>query len=138
VPERKRKGDLGEVMVAADLIRRGYAIAIPYGEDWDYDLIVRRGDRLERVRVKYPESNGEVIAVQCYSLSLTNGKVKRRKGYTAKMVEWIAVYDRTTDRCYYVPSSLFAMGRTFLHLRLRATRNNQRAGLRWAMDYLDF
>ena len=29
----KAKGDLAEVMIAADLIRRGYKIAIPYGED---------------------------------------------------------------------------------------------------------
>jgi hypothetical protein len=34
----KTKGDLAELMVAADLMRRGYKIALPYGEDWDYDL----------------------------------------------------------------------------------------------------
>ena len=35
-------------MTAADLIRRGYRIAIPYGEDWDLDLIFCRDQRLER------------------------------------------------------------------------------------------
>ena len=32
------------MMVAADLMRRGYKIAFPYGEDWDYDLIVCRDE----------------------------------------------------------------------------------------------
>jgi hypothetical protein len=35
-------------MIAADLVRRGYKVAIPYGEDWDFDLIVCRDERLER------------------------------------------------------------------------------------------
>ena len=35
-------------MIAADLVRRGYRIAIPYGEDWDVDLIVCRDEKLER------------------------------------------------------------------------------------------
>jgi hypothetical protein len=46
---RKAKGDLAELKVAADLRSRGYRIAFPYGEDWDYDLILCRHDgRLER------------------------------------------------------------------------------------------
>ena len=39
---RKAKGDLAELKVAAGLVARGYKIALPYGEDWDYDLIVCR------------------------------------------------------------------------------------------------
>jgi Holliday junction resolvase-like predicted endonuclease len=54
----KQKGDLAEMLVAADLVRRGYKVALPFGEDWDYDLIVDRDGRLERVQVKYTESNG--------------------------------------------------------------------------------
>jgi hypothetical protein len=34
----KQKGFLAELMVAADLRRRGYQISIPFGEDCDYDL----------------------------------------------------------------------------------------------------
>ena len=53
------------MMVAADLMRRGYKLAFPYGEDWAFDLIVcRDGTTLERVQVKYSRSNGEVIAVR--------------------------------------------------------------------------
>ena len=37
----KLKGDRAEIEVARDLVRRGFRIAIPYGEDWNFDLIFR-------------------------------------------------------------------------------------------------
>jgi PD-(D/E)XK endonuclease len=135
---RKAKGDLAELRVGADLRERGYKIALPFGEDWDFDLIVCREGRLERVQVKYTRSDGCVISVRCYSLSLTNGKVRRTKRYTAATVDWIAVYDATTNRCYYVPSSEFTHGRREISLRLVPTLNNQRGRIRWARDYLTF
>src|SRR6266699_3020968 len=102
---RKQKGDLAELMVACDLRRRGYKLAIPYGEDSDYDLIIERDGRLERVQVKHTESDGRVVSVKCCSPSLTNGHVRSTKRYTAATIDWLAVYDRTTDCCYYIPAS---------------------------------
>jgi hypothetical protein len=133
----KAKGDLAELMVATDLIRRGYKVAIPYGEDWDYDLILCRGEKLERVQVKYTESNGSVIVVRCRSHSLTNGKIRATKHYTSETVDWIAAYDRTTERCYYVPSVELGDRRAMLSLRITPTLNNQRRGIRPVEDYLE-
>lgn len=133
----KAKGDLAEVMIAADLVRRGYRIAIPYGEDWDFDLIVCRDDKkLERVQCKYTRSDGKVVTVRCCSHSLTNGRVRATKCYTASMVDWMAVYDATTDRCYYIPAAQLGDGMRMMHLRLVPTRNNQVSGIRRAEDYL--
>ena len=133
---RKAKGDLAELMVAADLRKRGFKLALPYGEVWDFDLIICRGERFERVQVKYTRSDARCIHVQCFSRSLTNGKVKKTKLYTAETVDWIAVYDVTTDRCYYIPASELAAGKTILSLRLAPPRNSQQARIRWARDYL--
>jgi PD-(D/E)XK endonuclease len=124
-------------MVAADLMRRGYKIALPYGEDWDYDLIFCRENKLERVQVKYSRSKGDVIAVRPRSASLTNGKVKAYKYYTAETVDWIAAYDPTTDRCYYIPAKELGAGMSELQLRLTPPRNNQRIGIRYAADYVE-
>jgi len=49
----KRKGDLAEMKVAADLLDRGCRLSIPFGEDCDYDLIADAGPLLHRVQVKY-------------------------------------------------------------------------------------
>ncbi len=123
-------------MIAADLIRRGYKIAIPYGEDWDYDLIVCRDEKLQRVQCKYTRSNGAVITVRCASHSLTNGRVRATKLYTAATIDWLAVWDATTERCYYIPATELGAGMRMMHLRLAPTRNNQAAGIRRAADYL--
>lgn len=133
----KGKGDLAELMVAADLLRRGHKIAIPYGEDCDFDLILIRDDRLERVQVKYARSDGSVINVKCFSHSLTNGKIRRTKHYTAETIDLLAVYDQTSDRCYYVPATELGAGRSSLFLRLKPARNGQRLGTRPAENYLE-
>ncbi len=133
----KKKGDLAELKVAADLANRGCCISIPFGEDCDYDLIADASGFLHRVQVKYTESDEEVIAVRCMSHSLTNGKIRQTKHYTAELVDWIAVYDRTSERCYYVPASELGSGRSYLHLRLAPARNGQRIGIRKACDYVD-
>ena len=108
----KQKGDLAELKVAADLLDRGCSISIPFGEDSDYDLIADFGGVLHRVQIKYTVSDGTTILIRCRSFSLTKGKVRQVKRYSAKMVDWIAVYDRTTDRCYYCPASELGEGRS--------------------------
>lgn len=133
----KGRGDLAELMVATDLMRRGHKIAIPYGEDCDFDLVLIRGDRLERVQVKHTRSDGSVISVRCRSHSLTNGKVRRIKHYTAETIDLLAVYDATSDRCYYLPASELGGGRSTLHLRLTPAKNGQQIGTRPAENYLD-
>ena len=57
----KKKGDLAELKVAADLMERGCALSIPFGEDVSYDLIADYEGRLHRVQVKYAKSDGQVI-----------------------------------------------------------------------------
>lgn len=134
----KRKGDLAELRVAADLAERGCSLSFPYGEDCDYDLIADMDGVLHRVQVKYTESDGRIVLVRCRSHSLTKGKIRRTKHYTPETVDWIAVYDRTSDRCYYLPSTeLGASGRSEATLRLTPARNGQRLGIREAGAYTD-
>ena len=137
---RKAKGDMAELAVAADLRCRGHRIAIPFGEDWDFDLIVGRAgtEQLERVQVKCARVRPGVLLVPCRSYSLTNGRVKKTKHYTAETIDWLAAFDRRSGRCYYVPASELGTGRHDLTLRLEATRNCQASGVRWARDYEDF
>lgn len=134
----KTKGDMAELIVAADLVKRGYRVAFPFGEDCDFDLIFwEPGTRdLQRVQAKYTQSDGSVVCVRCKSHSLTNGRVRAIKRYTPDTIDWIAVYDATTDRCYYVPSTeLGDSGRDRLSLRLVAAKNNQQLRIRRAEDY---
>lgn len=127
------KGDKGEAIVIADLARRGLGVAIPMGNAWPFDLLLIRPETMtvERVQVKYTRSDGRTIGIRCVSHSEW---VRRR--YSAIEVDWIATYDETTDRCYYVHSSEWN-GMANLTLRLQPARNGQGAGIRWAEDYLE-
>lgn len=133
----KQLGDLAELKVACDLRERGCAISIPFGEDCDYDLIADYEGVLHRVQVKFTRSDGERVAIRCGSHSLTNGKVRKTKRYTAAMVDWIVAYDASTERCYYCPSTELGTGRAILHLRLTPARNGQRLRVRNALDYVE-
>jgi PD-(D/E)XK endonuclease len=128
---------MAELVVAADLVKRGFRVAFPFGEDSDWDLLFWRppNQELERVQVKYAESDGVVVPVRCQSHSLTNGRVRAVKRYTAEMIEWLAVYDGTTGAVFYVPASELGPGRRLLHLRLAPAQNNQHARIRMADDY---
>ena len=59
------------------------------------------------------------------------------KRYTAETVDWIAVYDCTSERCFYCPSRELGAGRATLTLRLQPARNEQQIGIRNAEDYAD-
>jgi PD-(D/E)XK endonuclease len=135
---RKAKGDLAELKVAADLRDRGYKLAFPYGEDWDFDLILGRDDgALERVQVKYARSDGRVVEVSGRSVSLTNGKVKAVKQYTAATIDWLAAWVADLDRCFYIPAAELGVGMHVISLRFVAPQNNQLLRVRMAADYVD-
>jgi hypothetical protein len=75
------------------------------------------------------------VFVRCRSQSLTSGRVRAIKRYTAETIDWIAVYDERSGRCFYVPASELADGRSVLTLRLTPARNGQLKGVRDADDY---
>jgi hypothetical protein len=127
-----RKGEIGEAMVLADLQRKGYGVAVPFGHDLPFDLVLIRKDSgaLERVQCKYTESDGKVVDVRCTS---TSAWVHHT--YGAEEVDWIAVFDATTSRCYYLHSSVWA-GMQRPKLRLVAASNGQLKRIRLAADFL--
>lgn len=133
MPVTQRKGDLGEAMIIAEVTRRGYRVALPISEDCPFDIIVLREGRLERVQCKYTESNGRTVVLKCRS---TNNWNNRK--YTADELDWLAVYDKTSNRCFFLPASLLGKGRATINLRLSAPRNGQKKRTRLASDYTDF
>lgn len=131
--ETKRKGDLGEAMIMADVLKRGYKVALPVGEDWRFDLIVLRKNKLVRVQCKYVTSDGLKLFIPCRS---SNDRLAH--SYTPEEIDWLACYDATTDKCYYVPSEILLHVKTYLSLRLTKPRNSQKARIRFAQDFEDF
>lgn len=120
-----------EHKVAADLATRGLGVAWPTGHGHPFDLIlIRPNAALERIQVKHSRSDGRTLKVKCAS---TSDWVQY--SYRPEMVEWIAVWDETSDRCYYLP--IGEANERQVNLRLVDTRNGQRVGIRWTRDYTE-
>jgi hypothetical protein len=128
--ETKRKGDLGQSLIMAQIMLQGHKVAIPVGEDWRYDLIILKDGKLQRIQCKYVQSDGRFIRVPCRSSN--NWSVKK---YTSDEIDWIVVYDATTQKCYYVPATLLGAGRNELSLRVTTPANGQKKGVRYAKDF---
>lgn len=138
----KQKGSIAELAVAADLVKRGFTVAVPFGEYGNWDLLVDRHwahwtgsfGRFERIQVKYATKVHGCIPVRNRCHSVTAGRVIKTVKYN-DTVDWLAVYEPTTDACYYIPSSWLSS--ELVSLRLDAPKNNQTTGIKWARDYLD-
>jgi hypothetical protein len=90
--------------------------------------------RLLRVQCKWASCQGDVVYVRLKSSyhSPTRGYVVTT--YNHGEIDAVAVYCGDLGCCYLLPMDLVA-GRGVVTLRLRRTRNNQRATLNWATEY---
>ena len=129
------KGDVGLGLVMADLLKRGFPVALPLGEGLRYDLIVDKDDELLRVQCKASTSKAGALVVKCRSTSSWAGKTRATHKYTAKDIDLLAAVDLTTSEVYYIPASQLGDGLSELKLRLTPPKNGQVKGIRWAKDY---
>ena len=56
---------------------------------------------------------------------------------SSAIIDWLAVWDATMDRCYYLPAAELGTGMTEVRLRLALTANSQIRRVRMASDYAD-
>lgn len=127
-------GNIGEARVMFEAVKRGYTVCVPHGHDTRYDLVVDRCGKLERVQVKTTQSDGKCVTVRTRSVGKMDGHVIAKQ-YTAVEVDWIVVYDITSDRCAFIPADALNDGRYSINLRLQPTASNQEKKVSWFSDY---
>lgn len=128
----KRAGDIAELRVMCDLVRAGYRVAIPFGEDNRYDLIVDKDGVLSRVQVKSGRLRNGAIVFNCYSSHTHRGGVSCRR-YLGE-IEYFAVYCADVEAVYLIPAADLSVAKGIL--RLEPSRNNQGKKIRWAAPYM--
>lgn len=131
-----KKGDIGELAVATELVRLGYNVSIPFGHDVAYDLVVEVDGALKKVQIKTTQQKNGVLVARCKRVTnITCGK-QVRTTYTSDDLDYLIVYDIDTQQCYNIPLDLVDETEDSLNLRVEPTKNNQRKKIRWARDYL--
>ena len=127
---KKTKGSIAELAVAARLLKEGWQVLIPYGENTRYDLVAERSGRFVRIQVKYVTPKDGTLSVNCRSSN--NWSILP---YTAKEIDAIAVYNAATESVYFVPVA--SIRKSAMKLRLDPTKNSQKAGVRFAKDFYE-
>ena len=128
-----QKGAIAEAAITYAAIRLGIEVYRPVAEGGRYDMIFDLRSRLARVQCKWASRSGDVVVIRCYSARRTAEGLRVRK-YTAEEVDFLAAYCRDLDRSFILGPEHFD-GRRMVYLRLRATRNNQRARVNRADDF---
>ena len=128
-----QKGNIAETAITAAAVRLGVDVYRPVGEGGRYDMIFEIDERLWRIQCKWAPRQGDVIVLRCYSSRRNRDGFLRRK-YRPGEFDAFAAYCPENETCYLLPYADFS-GRTEIHLRLGACKNNQRVGVNWAKEY---
>ncbi|MEK6889169.1 MAG: group I intron-associated PD-(D/E)XK endonuclease [Nanoarchaeota archaeon] len=130
--QKKQLAKEGELRFAAEFIRKGWNIFLPFGEDGPIDLLIERGGEYKRVQIKSTASKEGVI--HCRLKSSNNWQVKK---YTKAQIDLFGIYDSTNKKGYLLKiENVEEM--TEIYLRIKETKNNQQKRIRKAEDYLYF
>ena len=120
-----------EAAIVAELIRRGYAVLLPFGTNQRYDLVLDIGGEFVRAQCKTGRLKRGVIEYSTRSVR-SNRKEILTRNY-AGQVEIFLVYCHQTGGIYAVPVDEAPEG--YGSLRVSPTRNGQEQKIRWARDY---
>jgi hypothetical protein len=118
--------------IAHEAVKLGIGVLKPLG-DMRYDLVFDMGRELLRVQCKWASRYGQVVVGRLYGNRRAREGL-RRSLYNPSEIDAFAVYCAELERSYFVPIAELD-GQHYIHLRLGATRNNQKSRIRWAQDY---
>jgi len=130
--QKKQIAKEGELRFAAEFIRKGWNIFLPYGEDSPIDLLLEKGGEYKRVQIKTTKPISGVI--HCRLKSSNNWQVKF---YTKKDIDFFGIYDYENKKGYLIPIEK-VIGMTDVSLRITKAKNNQKTGIRSASEFFYF
>jgi len=130
----KQKGDVSELRVLAKLAEFGLDIYLPYGEDNRSDLIIDKGNSVERIQVKTARSKSERDTAIQFNCRSTRSNYTETEGedYSGQIDAFI-VYWPDDNEYYYIP--IGDAPKTTMTLRREVAENNQTEGINFADDY---
>lgn len=123
--DTKLTGDLSEMMVVVELLRREFRVLEPVGDRLPYDIALDVDGRLIRLQVRTAYgSNGHFVG------NVRNAKTNRKEysfvlSDTAN-VEFFVFVVQAIPAFYVVPSSVVKMYRSGITFRPGAKRSNKR------------
>ena len=128
----KAVGERTEAIVLAELLKAGYVVLLPFGDNQRYDMVIEENGIFKRIQCKtaHTVASGTAIGFKTASSYAHRGRPSR--GYKGE-ADLFGVYAPSTGKVYLVPVD--AVGVSSCNLRLTASRNGQVQGVRLAKEY---
>jgi hypothetical protein len=134
VEHPKDIGDRSTLAVMVGLKRRGYEIAVPFGENTRYDLVIDDGHTLARVQCKSGQLRAGAIHFKTASSYAHHRSSRQARRHYHGQIDFFAVYCPDTHGVYLLPIDDVAP-RCEAALRVEPSRNGQKKRIRLAADY---
>ena len=133
--ETKRKGNLTELECITELVRLGYVVSIPFGEDSRYDCIVDINNKLYRIQCKTSSEkidNDVVIGIHFKTCRQSGNRasITSRMKYSKDEIDFFATSYQ--GKCYLVPVEECSIEKL---LRITPPKNGQTKGVSFLKDY---
>jgi len=125
----KRIGNISEANVLAKFVELEIPVLLPFGDDERYDMVINLNNMFYKIQVKTGTyKNGYIIINTC---STYGHRGKKRKYYTKDDIDFIVGYCSFNKKCYLLTN----FKSSSIVLRLSPTKNNQKKGVNFAIDY---
>jgi len=129
----KLKGTLGELVVASDLVEKGFPIFKEFGDSSRIDLIALVDKNLIKIQVKCTFSTDNKVAIDTRK-SGPNYSFRYEEGD----VDIFALYVKDKKSILYISSKQLLQHPSSMTLRFGKSKNSQIKGINNAEDYIDF
>lgn len=134
VHEKKEKGDRAVAHVIARLTDLGWRVGTLITEHAPYDLFAERGGIVHTVQVRHAPLRDGAVAISLRNSwadrAGTHVRVRQIGDYSL-----LAAYCPNTSEVYFVRGSEYR-NQSGLYLRVQPSKNNQKARVRVARDFL--
>lgn len=133
VKDTKSMGNKAEMAVMSEFVKNDIPVAIPFGDNQPYDLIIDTSQGFKSVQVKHGTiRNGVIVA-----------DIRKRIGYSKieyttydNLADYIAIWCEEMDSCYLL-SVDECNGKTCISLRIDQPLNNSCIStIIWAKDHI--
>src|SRR3712207_2918866 len=125
----KAIGDRTTLVVMLALRVAGYDVAVPFGENTRYDLVIDDGNRLSRVQCKTGRIRDGAVTFKTCSSHPHHARPRLQSNNYAGQVEFFAVHCPPTAGVYLIPIGDVAT-KWEARLRLDPAKNSQRVRIR--------
>jgi len=125
----KAIGEVSEAKIIARLLEKGYSVALPFGDNQRYDILLVEGNKAVRIQCKTGSYyRGGISFNTCSHNPFTS-----LKKYYYEDIDLFMVYHPETGKVYKVPIEGCPKG--VMRLRTDAVKNGQHKKIRFACDY---